>query len=534
MQSTIPSPGRREWLAIFGGVLGAFMAILDIQITNASLKDIQGALSATLEEGSWISTSYLVAEIIIIPMTGWLISIYSMRRFVIITSVLFTLFSLLCSLAWNLESMIVFRILQGLTGGALIPVAFTLIMTKLPMEQRPKGMALFSITAVTAPAIGPALGGWLTETFSWHYVFYINLVPGLLMTVLFAYGLDKSPPNWQRFKQGDWWGILTMMLGLGALQIMLEEGQREDWFESELIVRLAIVSVVALIAFVVIELKNKHPLVNLRLLGQRNFAAATAANLLLGLGLFGSVYILPLYLASIQQYNALQIGTVIMWMGIPQLLLIPLMPTLMKHVAPHYLVGSGFFLFGLSSIMSGQLSIDFAGDQFILPQIVRALGQPLIMVPLSVIATQGIAPQDAPSASSLFNIVRNLGGAIGIALLATLVDHRTQLHAWHLKEQLITGSQSTTQGLVQLEQTLIWQGVDPALAAEQALLLTAQLIQREAAIMAYSDAFMVIGAGLFVAMLILTALLKRPGANSLKMTKPHNNTGQSSVIKQAA
>jgi len=209
-ERVIPPPGRRDWIAILSAILGAFMAILDIQIINSSLRDIQGALSATIEEGSWISTSYLVAEIIIIPLAAWLTMVMSARRFAVLISSCFVLASLLCSLAWSLESMVVFRVLQGLAGGALIPFAFMLVLTKLPQSDRPKGMAMFAVTATFAPSIGPTIGGWLTQNFGWEYIFYINIVPGLLMIAGLLYGLEKSPPRWELLKQGDYLGILTM------------------------------------------------------------------------------------------------------------------------------------------------------------------------------------------------------------------------------------------------------------------------------------------------------------------------------------
>ncbi|VFT20631.1 putative major facilitator superfamily transporter [Pseudomonas aeruginosa] len=252
-------PTRRDWIAVLSAMLGAFMAVLDIQITNSSLKDIQGALAATLEEGSWISTSYLVAEIIMIPMTAWLVQLLSARRLAVMISVGFLVSSLLCSFAWNLESMIVFRAMQGFTGGALIPLAFTLALVKLPEHHRPKGMALFAITATFAPSIGPTLGGWLTENFGWEYIFYINVPPGLLMIAGLLYGLEKKAPHWELLKSTDYAGIVTLGIGLGCLQVFLEEGHRKDWLESQLIVSLGSVALFSLVLFVILQLSRPTP-----------------------------------------------------------------------------------------------------------------------------------------------------------------------------------------------------------------------------------------------------------------------------------
>jgi len=496
----VGEPSRRDWIAVMSAMLGAFMAVLDIQITNSSLKDIQGALSATLEEGSWISTSYLVAEIIMIPLTAWLVQLLSARRLAVWVSVGFLFSSLLCSFAWNLESMIVFRAMQGFTGGALIPLAFTLTLIKLPEHHRAKGMALFAITATFAPSIGPTLGGWLTESWGWEYIFYINIPPGLLMIAGLLYGLEKKPPHWELLKSTDYAGIVTLAMGLGCLQVFLEEGHRKDWLESTLIVQLGSVALVSLILFVILQLSRSNPLINLGILRERNFGLTSIASLGMGLGLYGSIYLLPLYLAQIQNYNALQIGQVIMWMGIPQLFLIPLVPKLMKIIPPKLLCAAGFALFGLSSFASGALNPDFAGDQFHPIQIIRALGQPLIMVTVSLIATAYTQPQDAGSASSLFNILRNLGGAIGIALLATLLDSRAKIYFDYLRESVVPSNPAVAERLASLTQQL---------GSKQAALgKLSEITHQQAMIMAYNDAFHFVGIALAISM--VAVLLTRP------------------------
>ncbi|WP_413044500.1 MDR family MFS transporter [Pseudomonas sp. YJ42] len=487
---------------MMSAMLGAFMAVLDIQITNSSLKDIQGALSATLEEGSWISTSYLVAEIIMIPLTAWLVQLLSARRLAVWVSIGFLISSLLCSFAWNLESIIVFRAMQGFTGGALIPLAFTLTLIKLPEHHRAKGMALFAITATFAPSIGPTLGGWLTENWGWEYIFYINIPPGLLMIAGLLYGLEKKPPHWELLKSTDYAGIVTLAMGLGCLQVFLEEGHRKDWLESTLMVQLGSVALISLLLFVILQLSRPNPLINLGILRERNFGLTSIASLGMGLGLYGSIYLLPLYLAQIQDYNALQIGQVIMWMGIPQLFLIPLVPKLMKIITPKLLCAAGFALFGLSSFASGALNPDFAGDQFHPIQIIRALGQPLIMVTVSLIATAYIQPKDAGSASSLFNILRNLGGAIGIALLATLLDSRTKIYFDYLRESVVPSNPAVAERLTALIQQL---------GSEQAALgRLSEITHQQAMIMAYNDAFHFVGISLAISMVAVLLTRKLP------------------------
>lgn len=507
----VGEPSRRDWIAVMSVMLGAFMAVLDIQITNSSLKDIQGALSATLEEGSWISTSYLVAEIIMIPLTAWLVQLLSARRLAVWVSGGFLIASLMCSMAWSLESMIVFRALQGFTGGALIPLAFTLTLIKLPEHHRAKGMAMFAMTATFAPSIGPTIGGWLTENWGWEYIFYINIPPGLIMIAGLLYGLEKKDSNWDLLKSTDYLGILTMAVGLGCLQVFLEEGHRKDWLESSLIVSLGTVALLSLITFVIVQMSKPNPLINLRILGNRNFGLSSISSLGMGVGLYGSIYLLPLYLAQIQNYNALQIGEVIMWMGVPQLFLIPLVPKLMKYVSPKWLCTLGFGLFGLASFSSGVLNPDFAGDQFNRIQIIRALGQPLIMVTISLIATAYIMQKDAGSASSLFNILRNLGEAIGIALLATLLDARTKTYFDYLREAIVPTNPQVAERMARLTETF---GSETA-----ALGKLSEIAHQQAQIMAYNDAFHFVGLALGISMVAI--LLTKALPAGLKAGEAH-------------
>ncbi len=484
----------RHWLAIAGALIGAFMAILDIQITNSSLKDIQAALGATLEESSWIATSYLVAEMIAIPLTGFFAGWLSPRRYLVWNSAAFVLASLACSEAWNLESMIVFRALQGFTGGALIPMAFNLIVTLLPVDKRPVGMALFGVTATFAPSIGPTLGGWLTETFSWHYLFYLNVLPGAAVIALLSMGLDKREVDGSQLARIDLFGMVTMALGLGCLQLVLEEGARDDWFDAEYIRWLALVSVVSLILFVRHQLRAAFPLVNLRLFANKEFSLACVAYLMLGFGLFGSVYLVPLYLASLHDYTALDIGLVLMWVGFPQLPFFPLIPKILKFVQARFLVAMGFVVMGLSLFMNMHMSMDYDGSYLIPALLLRALGQPFIMVPLSLMSASALPPKDVASASILYNVMRNLGGAIGIASLATLLQKRTDIHTTEIRETLVANSQSTLDYLSQMGQQM---GLSEQ--APQVLSRVANEIHQQAAVMSYNEAFAVLGASMLLA-----------------------------------
>ncbi|WP_342708520.1 MDR family MFS transporter [Bradyrhizobium sp. B124] len=505
-----PVVSAKTWLAVTGATLGAFMAVLNIQIVNASLADIQGGIGAGHDDGGWISTSYLIAEIVVIPLSGWLSQVFSVRIYLLVNALLFLVFSAACAMALDLPQMIALRAVQGFTGGVLIPMAFTLIITLLPKAKQPIGLAMFAISATFAPAIGPTIGGYLTENFGWQYVFYVNVAPGAVMIAMLYVSLEAKPMNLSLLREGDWSGIITMTIGLAALQTVLEEGNKDDWFGSPFIVRLAVIAAVALTLFLVIELTTNKPLLNLRILLRRNFGFGVLANFLLGVALYGSVYILPVYLSRIQGYNSEQIGMVLAWTGLPQLLLIPLVPQLMKRIDPRLIIGIGFALFAASNFMNIYMTNDYAADQLFWPNVVRAIGQALCFAPLSAVATSGIEQENAGSASALFNMMRNLGGAIGIAALQTLLTNREQFHSNLLSQQVTMFEQATRARLDQLTQYFISHGViDRADAIHRAYVAIGKIIQKQAFILGFSDTFYLLGVSQLIA-LGAALMLTRP------------------------
>jgi DHA2 family multidrug resistance protein len=490
----------RDWIMVSAGLIGAFMAVLNIQITNASLLNIEGGIGTGVDNGAWISTAYLIGEIIVIPLCDYLSRVFSFRIFLIVNSILFIIFSVCCAFAQNLPQMIALRGVQGFCGGVLIPMAFTLILTRLPKSQQPIGMAMFAITATFAPAIGPTIGGYLTENFGWEYIFFINVIPGAIMVVALMMTLEREPMQLGLLKEGDWLGIVTMSIGLAALQTVLEEGNKEDWFGSPFIVKLAIVAVVFLGVFIATELLVKNPAVNLRLLAKRNFGFGTLANALLGFGLYGSVFLLPQYLGQAQGYNAEQIGSVMAWTGLPQLLVIPFVPKLMKKIDARLLVAFGLCLFGYSCMMNMYMSPDTAGDQFFTPNVIRAVGQSFAMAPLTGIAMVGIARADSAAASGLFNMLRNLGGAFGVALLGTIFTKREQFHSNVIGINVNPFRQEVRDRLAQMTNYFMAHGIsDPATAQHQSAIMLGKIIKKQSVIMGFADTFAVLGGMLFVA-----------------------------------
>lgn len=482
------------WIAVMAAMIGAFMAILNIQITNASLLDIEGGIGTGVDNGSWISTSYLIGEIVVIPLTDYLSRMLSFRNVILSFASLFAAFSVACAFAHDLPSMIAMRGFQGFFGGVLIPMAFTLVFTKLPKAQQAIGLAMFSLAVTFAPAIGPTIGGYLTENYGWQTIFFVNVIPTMVMVTTLYLTLERQPLQLNLLAEGDWFGIMTMAVGLASLQAVLEEGNKDDWFGSPFIIKLVVIAAVSLTLFIANELLVEKPLVPLRLLTRRSFGFGTVAAVFLGFALFGTVYLLPAYLGQVQRYNAEQIGTVLAWTGLPQLLLIPLVPKLMQRFDIRYIAFTGLGLFAISSFMNITMSLDYSGDQLIWPNIVRAVGQALTLAPLSAISLGSVAPQDAAAASGISNMMRNLGGAVGTALLSTIVTKREQFHSNIIGQSVDLGREEVRSRITDLTNYFTLHGItDPATAQHQAIVALGNIVQRQALVMGFSDAFAVIG-----------------------------------------
>jgi MFS transporter, DHA2 family, multidrug resistance protein len=499
----------KTWIAVWGAALGAFMAVLNIQITNASLPYIEGGIGTGGVNGTWISTAYLIGEIIVIPLTDFMSRVFSLRRYFLANTALFLIFSVLCGQATSLTEMIIFRALQGFAGGVMIPLAFTIIITMLPPSKRPIGLAGFAVSATFAPAIGPTIGGYLTDYYGWPYVFYVNLGPGALMLAALAYALPRAGTQLHLLRRGDWLGIGLMALGLATLQTVLDDGNVYNWFDSPFIVKLSIVSALALAAFVIVEFTREEPLINFRLLGRRNFGLGTLSNVLLGFALYGSAFLLPEYLSVAQGFDAEQIGAVMAWTGLPQLLLIPLVPLLMKRIDARVLVGTGILIFAASCFMNLHLDQDYAAPQLFWPNVVRALGQAIVMTPISAIAMVGIAPSEAGGASGLFNMMRNLGGAIGTAAIETFFTRREQFHSAMITPKASLLDPATRDRLAALQHYFMAHGVsDPATALHRAVIAIGNTIRAQATLMGFGDSFALIGAVLIVAVAAVALLRK--------------------------
>jgi DHA2 family multidrug resistance protein len=512
-----------QWIAVGGAVLCSFLSVLNHQITNTSLREIQGSLSATLTEASWITTSYLASSIVIMPLTAWLARAFGVRAYAIGNTLLFLLSLMACALAVDLNSMIALRFISGFFGGGLVPLSLLIILSILPPSRRPVAFMFWGMMTTQAASIGPTLGGWLTDLFSWELIFYVQLIPCLIISTAFFIGLERSASNLSLLRQGQWFSIVCMAIGLFLLITVLEEGNRNDWFDSDFIVRTALVSAALLSVFVLIQLTARDPYINLRLFGRRNFAISCFIHGVAGLGFFGTMFTMALFLAQIPQYTATQIGTVIMWVGLPQLVAAPMVLWLMHRVDYRYLVAFGCFLFSFSCFFNVDMTHDTGYWDLSLVNIMRSIGQPFIMVVLPGIATAGIEAANHGSASAVFNLSRDLVGAMGLAGLKTGLVRRTDFHVNHVTEHVTVYDGDTVSRLDALTQKFLDATGDPDLAARQALWLVDRAVHREGLIMAYNDMFYAIGVAFALA--TLACLLFRKPQSAPPPATPGKKSG---------
>ena len=497
------------WLAVVAGAIGALMATLDISIVNSALPTIQGEIGASATEGTWIATSYLVAEIVIIPLTAWLERVFGLKRFLLVAAVLFTGFSIVCGLSTTLTMMIVGRVGQGFTGGAMIPTGMTIIATRLPRHQQPVGTALFGSTLILGPVLGPLAGGWLTENLSWHYAFFVNIPICIVLMIFLMVSLSSSKMHLDDLLGADWLGILGMALGLGGLTVVLEEGNREQWFQSDLIWQLSGVTVVGFILIGLGQIFARRPVVKLALLRNRAFAAVFILGLLVGSVLYGTAYVIPQFLASIAGYNAYQSGKIVFLSGIPSLMMMPLFPFLIKHFDLRLVVLTGMLVMAGSCWLDTTLTVNSDGSDFVISQLMRGLGQALAMLFLNQAAIASVKPDEAGDASGLFNAARNLGGSIALALLATLQERREEFHRWTIHEALPANS-PTVQDWV-ASQVASFGGGPDGLAA--ALRMIDNTVLRQAMVMAYSDEFIALMVGISIVLPLCFLLRPLPKGN---------------------
>ena len=501
-------PRHSPWLIALAVMLAPFMEVLDTSVANVALPHIGGNLSATPEEATWVLTSYLVSNAIILPMTGWLGNYFGRRRLLLLCIALFTAASVLCGVAGSLGMLIVARVIQGLGGGAMVPIAQAILLESFPPNKRGQAMAVFGMGIIVAPIVGPTLGGWITDNYSWRWIFYINVPVGVL-AFLMAEDLIEDPPYIRRDKHAtvDFAGFALLAVGLSTLQIILDKGQEEDWFASDWICWLAGISVVAMVAFLIWELRVKHPVVDLRVLGNRNFAAGLCLITVVGLVLYGTTAAIPIYLQTLMGYTALGSGLALSPRGLAAFATTIFVGQLVARVRNRYLLLIGFTLVAVSSFMLGRINLSVNMATVIWPSVVNGVGISFIFVPLTTSAVAYLRQDQMGNATGLYNLMRNIGGSLGIAFVTTMLARDAQVHQAMMVSHTTPYDPAFVQQVAAAKTALLPHS-DPVTAARQAYQLVYGRLIQQANLWAFVDNFRLFGV-LCLACLPLILLLKR-------------------------
>ncbi len=500
----------KTWIAFICMVFGMFMAVLDVQIVASSLKEIQAGLSATQDEINWVQSSYLIAEVMIIPLSGWLCRAFSTRVIFSIACAGFTVMSLACAMSWNLNSMIVFRALQGFFGGAMIPTVFATVFMIFPLRLRPTITVVIGLVVTIAPIAGPILGGYITDYSSWHYLFLLNIIPGLIVTFSVLKLVNFDQPKYELLKNIDFMGVFLIVISLGTLQYVLEEGTKEGWFDSNLICSLSIISLITAVAMLYREWTIDNPIINLHAFRDRNFACGCIFSFILGWGLYSSVFIMPIYLGSIKGLSSVQIGEYLLVTGLFQLLSAPCAGILAKKVDLRLMLALGMFLFGVGCFLNFNITNDASFEEFFLPQAIRGFSLMLCFLPITSLTFATLNKAQVQTASGLYNLMRNLGGAIGLAISNTWLQNWTKNNYVHFRDNINETNNMVVDQLNLLEQNFI--DFNYADATSAAIKYMYQLAQREAYIITFNQVFVYISL-LFFASLLLMPILKKVDVN---------------------
>jgi MFS transporter, DHA2 family, multidrug resistance protein len=497
------------WLIAVSVMFATFMEVLDTTVVNVSLPHIAGSLSVTIDEATWALTSYLVANAIILPMTGWLASVFGRKNLLMLSVVGFTASSFLCGLAPTLGTLILFRVLQGATGGALQPLSQAVLLEAFPPQDRGKAMGFWALGIVVAPIMGPVLGGWLTDNYSWRWVFYINIPVGIasiVMTKLYIFD-----PSYLRIesRKVDYWGIGMLAVGIGALQIVLDKGQEEDWFASSLITTLAIVSAVTLVALVIHLLTTEEPVVDLRVFKERSYAVGVFLMTVVGFVLYGSMVLLPIMLQTLLGYPPLQAGIAMAPRGIGSFFMMPLTGLMTGRFDPRKLLTVGLITGGMTLLWLSWLNLQAGYWDIFWPQLIQGVGMSLLFVPLTTVSMDPIPREKMGNATSLFNLMRNIGGSIGIASTGTMLARHSQSTAATLSANVTAYDPASQTMLSQLQAAFMAAGADATTATSRAYAALSGMVQRQATMVSFVGIFQLMGV-MFVALVPLVLLMRRP------------------------
>jgi MFS transporter, DHA2 family, multidrug resistance protein len=495
----------RRLVAFLIMVFGMFMSILDIQVVSASLSDIQAGLSASSTEVSWVQTSYLIAEVIAIPLSGFLSRAFGTRLLFAISAAGFTVASFLCGLASSIEQMILWRAIQGFLGAGMIPTVFASAYTVFPRSKFYIVGPIIGLVATLAPTIGPTVGGLITDLMSWHWLFFINIVPGIIITAGVLALVDFDQPNFALLDRFDWFGLIAMAGFLGSLEYVLEEGPQYEWLQDSSVAVFAWISGISAIAFFYRVLTVEEPIVDIRAFGDRNFGVGCLISFCVGIGLYGLTYIYPRYLSEVRGYSALMIGETMFVSGITMFLMAPVVGRLMQKFDLRLIIAAGLVIFAIGAYQMTWITREYDFYELLVPQILRGIGMMCAMVPTNNIALGTLPPHVVKNASGLFNLTRNLGGAVGLALINQVLNERTDLHISRLQDRVNWGNASAVETLNQFKQRLEGMGDSTLMALKQ----LSQLVHRQAVVMGYGDAFFMLTV-FYLGLSLTVILLKKP------------------------
>jgi DHA2 family multidrug resistance protein len=502
-------PAINPWIVAVAVMLGTFMEVLDTTVVNVSLPHIAGSLSSTPDEATWVLTSYLVANAVILPMTGWLANQFGRKRLLLASVAGFTISSVACGLAPSLTALIIFRIIQGATGGGLQPLSQAILLEAFPPEDRGKAMAFWALGIVVAPMLGPVMGGWITDSYSWRWVFYINLPVGVaatIMVTLFVF----DPVYIRRVTSAiDWWGIGLLALWIGALQIMLDKGQEEDWFSSDFIRVLLVLVIIGLAGFLIRELRTKHPVVDLCVFKERTYAMGVVLMTVLGFVLYGSTVLIPLWLQTLLGYPALQAGWAMLPRGLGSFVFMPMVGILISKIEPRKLLAFGIIMASISLFMLSRLNLNAGYWDIFWPQIIQGTAMGLLFVPLTTVTFDPIPKELTGNATSIFNLMRNVGASFGIAAVTTIVARHTQSHTNDLSRNVSIYNIAAKRVFDATRSAFMAKGSDALTATNRAYAAIWGMVQQQAAMLSYADAFFLLGV-LFLTMLPLLLLMRKP------------------------
>jgi len=501
------SPPLRDWIGVLAMVVGLFMAIMDVQIVTSSLTQIQGGLSASPDEIAWVQTSYLIADVVMVPLSGMLSRLLSTRVLFVTAALGFTASSALCATATSLDQMILFRAMQGFSGGAMTPTVFPVIYTKFRQPHLASIMVVISVILNLSSTLGPTIGGYLTDTFSWHWLFLVNIVPGIAVAVVVWLAIDIDKPELSLLRHFDLCGLVLMALFLGCLQYALEEGPRWDWLADGSIRAAVVVSSIAAAFFFWRVLTYHQPIVDLRAFTNRNFTLGSFYTFVVGTGMYSTTYLIPLFLAQVRGFSSLQIGETVVVAGLAQMAMSPFAAPLARKMDLRLMLSIGIGLFAVSMYLTAGLTNQAGFVELLVPQVVRGVALMMCYIPANMIALSSVPQYKLKNAAGLYNLTRDLGGAIALATIGTVMNARLHFH-WNRLIEDINPARPEVQHFLDMR-TNHFDGLVPGDAGRAALKLLANLVQREALVMTYNDVIMLIG-GVFVAALVMMPLVRRP------------------------